>query len=175
MRAVENGTRTEVWSGVGGLPRSASVPRCRGCHWAPSRPERLGIAPGFTLIELMIVIVVLAVLVAIAYPSYVTFVTRSDRSDAREALAAVLIAQERFRAIPANTTYAATVGGLGLPAVSPRGLYDISIDASPTRSTFTARATVPAGSSQERDRAVCQDLWVTVTPAGETRNPPECW
>lgn len=174
MRAVENGTRTGVWSGVGGLPRSASAPRCRGCPWVPSRPERLGTVRGFTLIELMIVIVVLAVLVAIAYPSYVTFVTRSDRSDAREALAAVVVAQERFRAIPANTTYAGNVGLLGLPAVSPRGLYDISIIEN-SRSTFTARAAVRTGSSQTRDRAGCQTLEVRVTPAGETRTPAECW
>lgn len=147
---------------------------------APVTPKPRKRTGGFTLIELMIVIVVLAILAAIAYPSYVTFVTRSDRSDAREALAQVQLAQERFRA--RNGRYAHDlVGagplGLGLSSESPRGFYDIAITdpttaVPPNRTGFTATAT--AKGRQDRDSA-CPLISLQVTPAGEIREPAQCW
>lgn len=41
-------------------------------------------APGFTLIEVMIVVVIIGILSAIAYPSYQKYMMRSYRSDAQQ-------------------------------------------------------------------------------------------
>ena len=52
--------------------------------------------PGFTLIELMVVVVIVAVLAAIALPAYGRYVQRSRRVEAKTALNFVMQAQERF-------------------------------------------------------------------------------
>jgi type IV pilus assembly protein PilE len=136
---------------------------------------------GFTLIEVMIVLVVLGLLALIAYPSFVSFLIRTDRADAREALAAVQLAQERYRPNNSPTyVYADDVADLGLSSVSPKGFYEIAIlvDAdipTPTRDTFTVTATAISGTRQARDTAACQELVLTVSPTGATRTLPECW
>jgi type IV pilus assembly protein PilE len=59
--------------------------------------------PGFTLIELMIVLVIVAILLAIAYPSYVNYMRKAKRGEAQQLLLNWSINQEIFRSN--NPTY----------------------------------------------------------------------
>lgn len=52
--------------------------------------------PGFTLIELMIVVVIIGILAAIAYPSYTKYTIQTRRSDAQIALTQAAALQEKF-------------------------------------------------------------------------------
>jgi type IV pilus assembly protein PilE len=52
--------------------------------------------PGFSLIEVMIVVAIVAILAAIAYPSYVDSVRKAKRAEGRAALFQLMQQQERF-------------------------------------------------------------------------------
>lgn len=51
--------------------------------------------PGFTVIELMVVLVIIAILAAIQYPSYIESVRKARRAEGRAALMQVMQQQER--------------------------------------------------------------------------------
>jgi len=97
---------------------------------------------GFTLIELMIVVAVIGILAAVAYPAYQDYVIRSKRGDAMNALAAVRIAQEKYRAN--STAFASTLSQLSDYSAdsveSPDGYWDVEM-VSAGSSTFSAKAT----------------------------------
>jgi type IV pilus assembly protein PilE len=88
---------------------------------------------GFTLAEILTALVVIAVLTAIAIPAWRAHLLRVRRADATAALLALQAAQDRHFARRAR--YAATPllerappQGLGLPATSPHGHYDLTLD-----------------------------------------------
>ena len=58
--------------------------------------QRSSRRPGFTLVELMVVIVIVALLAAIAVPLYMNYVQDSRRSEAAGGLAAVATAQQTY-------------------------------------------------------------------------------
>lgn len=60
------------------------------------RTRRSSRQPGFTLIELMVVVAVVAILASIAYPSYQESVRRARRAEARAALLEIMQQQERY-------------------------------------------------------------------------------
>lgn len=128
---------------------------------------------GFTLVEVLIVMVVVAILAAIAVPSYHSFILKSHRDDAKVALAALQMAQEKYRGN--NLAYATTLSDLGMTATSPEGYYDIAIQSAAT-SVYEANATATGQQAADTD---CQIL--TVTQAGfstdstKTSNPTVCW
>jgi type IV pilus assembly protein PilE len=143
---------------------------------------------GFTLIELMITVAIVAILAGIAYPSYRDQVRRSNRAEARSALLQVQVAQEKFflqnnryagaataagsvtELNNAPTTVSPGVPGLGIPSVTPRGHYTITL-VRPTNTEFTARAT--ATGSQASDTA-CAVL--TINHLGvRTPSTDNCW
>lgn len=128
---------------------------------------------GFTLIEVMIVVVVVAILAAIAIPSYRNFILKSHRDDAKTALAALQMAQEKYRGN--NLTYAAALSDLGLTAASPQGYYTIAIQSAAV-SAYEANATTTGQQSADTN---CQKLAVTQagfsTDSTKTSNPSECW
>lgn len=81
---------------------------------------------GFTLIELMIVVAIIGILASIAYPAYQDYILRAKRSDAMNSLAAVRIAQEKFRAN--NTEFASSFDDLaGISSNSQDGYYTLNI------------------------------------------------
>ena len=65
--------------------------------------------PGFTLIELMIVVVVIAVLSAIALPSYTDYITRSKFAEAHAHLSDLRVKMEQYYLD--NRRYSSTTGG----------------------------------------------------------------
>ena len=131
-------------------------------------PHRRALA-GFTLIEIMIVVVVLALLAAVALPSFLDSLRKSRRAEAFTALSAVQQAQERWRsnnaAYSSNLTAAPTAStpGLGLPATTTGGLYNVALS-STSATGYTVSAVAVAGKSQAADTA-CSTLAVRVTGA----------
>jgi type IV pilus assembly protein PilE len=157
--------------GGSGRRRRPCAPR-GGRHAAP---------PGFTLIELMIVVVVIGVLATIAYPGYQDQARRARRADAIVAITQIQQAQERWRANhPAYADQAAltraptaTPPGLGLSAGSPQGYYSLGITGT-SGSGYTLTATAVAGGSQSGD-AGCTVLTVTVANGAALNQPAACW
>lgn len=128
-------------------------PQNRGMH--PIRHPRIGRDGGFTLIELMIAVAIVAILAAVALPSFFDSLRKSRRSEAFNAIAAVQQAQERWRgghtAYNTNLTASPADGGLGLSALTPKGLYAIAIEDA-TADGYTVSAIAVAGTSQASDK-----------------------
>ncbi len=114
--------------------------------------------PGFTLIELMIVVVVIAILAAVAIPSYSAYVRRGERSAAQQLMLAISSREEQH--LLDARQYTATVGTNGLgynpqgwtcaaaPAatcVNARYTLTVTVDNAATPPTFSICG-IPAGS-----------------------------
>jgi type IV pilus assembly protein PilE len=130
---------------------------------------------GFSLIELMIAVSVMAILTVIAVPSYRQYVIRSHREDATAALLRLAAQQEKFYI--QNNRYA-TYAELGSPPTE-NGWYTLTVPTS-NATTFTARATVVAGGSQDGDPH-CQVFTVNAegqhlsTDPGGADSTDLCW
>jgi type IV pilus assembly protein PilE len=117
--------------------------------------------PGFTLIELMIVVAVIAVLAAVALPAFLDSIRKGRRADAVAALTQVQQAQERWRAN--RGSYAddselstAPPDGLGIDATSSNGYYTLALS-NVSAAGYTVTATAKSGTLQASDSA-CQKL-----------------
>ena len=160
----------------------------RKLPFIPRAPGPAGQRRGFTLIELMIAVAVVGILMAIAYPSFMDQVRKSRRADAVVALTAVQQAQERWRSNRA--AYSSVLGpppttGLGLPAVSSSGYYNIAIIAASTNTTsYEIQAVANPGTSQTAD-SNCTRLGVRMvggnlsygsgTTGLDWTDPSRCW
>ncbi|MDA1106963.1 MAG: type IV pilin protein [Proteobacteria bacterium] len=140
------------------------------------------LVPGFTLIELMIVVAIVGILAAIAYPSYTDSVRKGRRAEAITALYQLQIAEEKWRAN--NVSYTSTLGtdGLGLPATSPASgtaYYDIAIAGGADGTSFSATATAKSTGGQDQDKAggvSCTPLTINQNgPDYGTPNQAACW
>jgi len=145
----------------------------------PVRAAR-GQAPGFTLIELMIVVAVVAILAAIAYPSYQDHVIKTRRSAAAVCMLEVAQFMERY-----YTTHLRYVDDAGVAPAIPetqcrRDLsahYTFVLAPGTTASTYSVQA-VPKGVQATRDTR-CATLAINQQGAkgrsGTAATVNECW
>jgi type IV pilus assembly protein PilE len=151
--------------------------------------------PGFTLIEILIVVAIIGLVAAIAYPSYRQYVLETRRSECASSLMQLASALERFRT--ANNRYDAvdTSGDMlicasGNPPCAPANTlftdrcpadgsdpqtYDLRID-NATANTFTLAAEPVSGKVMKGDPE-CGDLTYDSTgrKAAEFGTVEECW
>ncbi|MGH8160264.1 MAG: type IV pilin protein [Rhodanobacter sp.] len=86
------------------------------------KTRRHGLASGFTLIELMIVVAIVAILTAIAYPSYTSHVIKTRRAAAKACLSEYANYMERY--YTTNMSYAdAGNPGLDCEGTAQTGKY----------------------------------------------------
>lgn len=130
-----------------------------------SRSPRGRAAPGFTLVELMIVVVIVGILAAVAYPSYQEHVRKSRRADCATVIVSLANAMERRYSTSTPASYLAATqipAGFNTCPTNPvagGAFYNITMPVA-TATTFEIRAT-PAG-AQTGDK--CGTL--TLTHAG---------
>ena len=115
------------------LPNSSSPTArltARPALFAPHRGRRIACGqPGFTLIEVMIVVVMIGILAGIAWPSYRNYVMRGNRSAAQQFMLDAASREEQYmldaRSYAAGGTALATLN-MTVPA-TVNGNYTISI------------------------------------------------
>ncbi len=117
--------------------------------------------PGFTLIEVMIVVAIISILAAIALPSYTSYIARANRADARAQLMQVGQFMQRFYG--ANDRYdTIRDGSVGvidrIPAnlqqspADSTALYTLEIPtATLTNSSYVLRMVPVAGAKMDGD------------------------
>ncbi len=138
---------------------------------------------GFTLIELLIAIVIVAILTAIAIPGYRSYVQRAQRTEAKTALLRIQAAQEKF--FVQYNRYAvalapAVPAGLGIPATTEGGLYDLALAILDGGNGFRITAVARLGGSQDDD-ARCASFSIDHNGLKGARNSAaadsslECW
>lgn len=131
-----------------------SAPALRSARPAGAATPRRG----FTIPEMVIAFGIVAIITAIALPSYLDSQRKGRRTEGVAALNDVQQRQERWRS--SNPAYLASVTdpwggtppGLGLPARTRSGYYDIAVSLIGTGEVgFVATATAVSGTSQDKD------------------------
>lgn len=127
--------------------------------------------PGFTMIELMIVLAVVAILAAIAYPMFTSQIQQGRRADAQQELMDMALRQEKWRA---NHTQYGSLADIGdpCPGADACEYYGFAVDnVSATTYTLTATASGPQSSDSEGGTS-CTPLTLD---QNDDKTPPECW
>lgn len=123
--------------------------------------------PGFTLIELMIVVAIISVLAGIGYPSYIQYVTKAKRSAAQGFMLQIASREEQYLADARTYTGAFTTSGDPLymtPPAETTGKYNVVV----TVVTATTDAGYIAG-------VALPQYTITATPIGnQAANDTKC-
>ena len=139
--------------------------------------------PGFTLIELMIVVAIIAILASIAYPTYRQQVLEGRRSEGRAALLALAQAQERFFTL--NGSYSASIENSdsdgddandlqGINASTENGYYNLATTITGGGAAFTGTAT-PAGAQAGDTDCATMTINHLGVKGGTGADASQCW
>ena len=138
---------------------------------------------GVTLVELLTVVVIVAILSSIAVPTYRSYVLRAQRTEATATLLRAQAAQEKFFAqnnIYAEDLAAAPPAGLGIPAVSASGYYDLRAEILEEGSGYRIVAS-PRADGGQRDDDKCRAFTVdhnglkAAKDSSDRDSTRECW
>ena len=138
-----------------------------------------------TLMELLTVVMIIGILAGITIPSYRRYLMRANRTDATTTLLRIASAQEKhimqygtYVTATASMPNAHSAGGLGLGTTTERGFYNITLAATATGYTATARPVATLGQQADTD---CRTLTInetgarTATNVGGTNTTGQCF
>jgi type IV pilus assembly protein PilE len=160
------------------------MPCHRPAHATAARRRLPRRSRGFTLIELLVALAIIGILASVAVPAYQDQLRKGRRSDAMTTLLDYANRQEQF--MLDNSTYAADLSDLGLPAdgLTPEAFYTLGLAAAtaacPITSCFLLEATPAAGKSQVKDKS-CQRFTINsngnrgASDSGSGDSTGECW
>jgi type IV pilus assembly protein PilE len=115
--------------------------------------------PGFTIIELMIVLVIVGILLALAYPSFMNYTRKAKRGEAQQALMNWSINQEIFRSN--NPAYAPDTS-----IVLPKPIHQDGLYAFEAHGAMGTEASCTGGSGDPGAAA----YWLDATAQGDQAN-----
>lgn len=138
--------------------------------------------PGFSLIEVMIVLVIVSIIAMIAIPSYQDSVRKSRRTDGKSAVLDTVAMQEKhYFQFSQYTTDLEKLEGCGQTscAPSPEGYYSVAIT-QPCGNTgcFTITATAVGSQADDEQCATFSVTHVglkTATNKGGADSTANCW
>ena len=151
---------------------------CRDLHRGRARSRAVSARaaqPGFTLVELMIVVAIVAILAVIVVPSYQSYVLKARRTDAKAALTTAAQMLERFATEHPKDGYkVATLGNAGVSDKSENGHYRLIL-VNAGIASYTLRAEPLDGQSNDACKTFTLTADGTRDVVGTSKTPQECW
>ena len=137
--------------------------------------------PGFTLIEVMVVVAIIAILASIALPSYAEYVVRGKVAEAAQTLADLRTKQEQFFLDNRSYVNAAGACGTAIPAgkyfsyaCAPNGTTQYVITATGAAAEGMGEFTYTIDEAGNRSSAVTRSGWSASATCWQTKKGGVC-